>query len=127
MAFRPLLSVSYRTVVGKTGCSCRVESLTSTFFSTRNTFSTAVEGAKASENLSVQSFLKSVGGGVENNAAKVAQEVPDLAALLRTRSGRLKKLGISCQQRKRILRFTEQYRQGVWRPSAASSQEAAAK
>lgn len=79
-------------------------------------YATAPDVATTSEALSVQDFLKSLGGGVESHADKIAQELQQLPDLLFVRSGRLKELGVPCQQRKLILRYTEQYRQGFWRP-----------
>ncbi|CAI5535154.1 unnamed protein product, partial [Closterium sp. Naga37s-1] len=48
--------------------------------------------------ISVSDFVRAVGGGVEANADKVAAEISSLPQLLSTRSGRLKKIGLPCQQ-----------------------------
>ncbi|CAI7767984.1 unnamed protein product [Closterium sp. NIES-53] len=61
----------------------------------------------ASEPISVSEFVRAVGGGVEANADKVAAEISSLPQLLSTRSGRLKKIGLPCQQRKRLLSYLE--------------------
>ncbi|KAL2631668.1 hypothetical protein R1flu_016354 [Riccia fluitans] len=78
--------------------------------------STSSATSGSSGEIGVQEFLKGVGKGVEAHADKVASEVPSFSDFLRLRSGILKKLGIPCQQRKLIMRFTEKYRRGEWRP-----------
>ncbi|CAI5463014.1 unnamed protein product [Closterium sp. Yama58-4] len=67
----------------------------------------------ASDPISVSDFVRAVGGGVETNADKVAAEISSLSQLLSTRSGRLKKIGLPCQQRKRLLSYLEKYKQSM--------------
>lgn len=68
-------------------------------------------------------FLKAIGNGVEAHSEKLANEVGDLEKLLETRTMALKKLGIPCKHRKLILRFTQKYRLGLWRPRAVDLQK----
>nr|ABK25636.1 unknown [Picea sitchensis] len=68
-------------------------------------------------------FLKAVGNGVEAHSEKLANEVGDLQKLLETRTMTLKKLGIPCKHRKLILRFTQKYRLGLWRPRPVDLQK----
>ncbi|BBN09327.1 hypothetical protein MPTK1_4g18890 [Marchantia polymorpha subsp. ruderalis] len=78
-------------------------------------------GVGSSAEVGVQEFLKAVGKGVEAHAEKVANEYGSFSDFLQLRSGRLKKLGIPCQQRKLIMSYTEKYRRGVWRPRAVNA------
>eukprot|EP00271_Cylindrocystis_brebissonii_P013189 TRINITY_DN32824_c0_g1_i1.p2 TRINITY_DN32824_c0_g1~~TRINITY_DN32824_c0_g1_i1.p2 ORF type:complete len:129 (+),score=24.28 TRINITY_DN32824_c0_g1_i1:425-811(+) len=75
-------------------------------------------GADDSSKVTVEEFVKKIGEKVVASAGKVAGEVASVEELLDVRSGKLKKLGIPCKQRKLILRHTEQYRQGIWTPEA---------
>ncbi|KAG0497974.1 hypothetical protein HPP92_002665 [Vanilla planifolia] len=64
----------------------------------------------------IPDFLNGVGNGVEAHGAKLEAEVRDLDKLMVIRTLRLKKLGIPCKHRKLILKFTQKYRMGLWRP-----------
>ncbi|KAK8948864.1 hypothetical protein KSP39_PZI006179 [Platanthera zijinensis] len=66
----------------------------------------------------IPDFLNGVGNGVEAHAAKLEAEIGDFNKLLVTRTLRLKKLGIPCKHRKLILKYTQKYRLGLWRPRA---------
>ncbi|CAI0446538.1 unnamed protein product [Linum tenue] len=66
----------------------------------------------------IPEFLNAIGKGVENHAAKLENEIGDFQKLLVTRTLKLKKLGIPCQQRKLILNYAQKYRLGLWRPRA---------
>ncbi|XP_020596795.1 uncharacterized protein LOC110036639 [Phalaenopsis equestris] len=66
----------------------------------------------------IPDFLNSVGNGIEAHAAKLETEIVDFNKLLVTRTLRLKKLGIPCKHRKLILKYTQKYRMGLWRPRA---------
>nr|CAD1840082.1 unnamed protein product [Ananas comosus var. bracteatus] len=57
-----------------------------------------------------------VGKGVEAHVAKLEAEIGDIQNLLVARTLRLKKLGIPCKHRKLILKYTQKYRLGLWRP-----------
>ncbi|KAI5066803.1 hypothetical protein GOP47_0017331 [Adiantum capillus-veneris] len=71
--------------------------------------------------LSVVDFLKSIGHGVEAHAEKIAKKVETLDELLLIRRMKLKKIEVPCKQRKMIMRYTEKYRQNLWRPKVAES------
>ncbi|XP_010938212.1 uncharacterized protein [Elaeis guineensis] len=66
----------------------------------------------------IPEFLKGVGNGVDAHAPKLEAEIGDFQKLLVTRTLRLKKLGIPCKHRKLILKYTQKYRLGLWRPRA---------
>ncbi|XP_008778631.1 uncharacterized protein LOC103698406 [Phoenix dactylifera] len=68
----------------------------------------------------IPEFLKLVGNGVEGHAAKLEAEIGDFQKLLVTRTLRLRKLGIPCKHRKLILKYTQKYRLGLWRPRASN-------
>ncbi|KAJ7532230.1 hypothetical protein O6H91_14G078400 [Diphasiastrum complanatum] len=86
-------------------------------------FSSAAAAASAAPagEIGVLDFLKSVGKGVDVHAEKIAKEVGGFQELLVTRTRALKKLGISCKQRKLILRYTQKCREGVWKPKVATT------
>ncbi|KAH7422173.1 hypothetical protein KP509_13G094500 [Ceratopteris richardii] len=71
--------------------------------------------------ISVVDFLKSMGHGVENHAEKIAKKIESLDELLAVRRMQLKKIEIPCKQRKMIMRYTEKYRQNIWRPKIMES------
>ncbi len=48
--------------------------------------------------MGIPEFLKGIGKGVESHVAKLETEIGDFQKLLVTRTLRLKKLGIPCQQ-----------------------------
>lgn len=50
------------------------------------------------EKVGIPEFLKGIGKGVESHVAKLESEIGDFQKLLVTRTLRLKKLGIPCQQ-----------------------------
>ncbi|XP_020102852.1 uncharacterized protein LOC109720272 [Ananas comosus] len=66
----------------------------------------------------IPEFLRGVGKGVEAHVAKLEAEIGDIQNLLVARTLRLKKLGIPCKHRKLILKYTQKYRLGLWRPRA---------
>ncbi|KAB5556113.1 hypothetical protein DKX38_007022 [Salix brachista] len=66
----------------------------------------------------IPEFLNGIGKGVEAHVAKLESEIGDFHKLLVTRTLKLKKLGIPCQQRKLILKYAHKYRVGLWRPRA---------
>ncbi|KAL5713905.1 hypothetical protein ACHQM5_015938 [Ranunculus cassubicifolius] len=66
----------------------------------------------------IPEFLTGVGKGVETHVAKLETEIGDFNKLLVTRTLKLKKLGIPCKHRKLILKYTQKYRLGLWRPRA---------
>ncbi|CAM8891677.1 unnamed protein product [Rhodiola kirilowii] len=63
-------------------------------------------------------FLSGIGKGVEAHVGKIETEIGDFQKLLATRTLKLKKLGIPCKQRKLILKYSQKYRLGLWRPRA---------
>lgn len=68
--------------------------------------------------ISVKEFLKSFKQTeVMAHADKIEAAIPEVSGLLNTRTRGLKKIGVPCKQRKVILRYLEQYRQGRWSPS----------
>ncbi|KAG6774950.1 hypothetical protein POTOM_018368 [Populus tomentosa] len=85
----------------------------------------------------IPEFLNGIGKGVEAHVTKLESEIGDFHKLLVTRTLKLKKLGIPCQQlyystvsfdstkpqtelvkRKLILKYAHKYRVGLWRPRA---------
>lgn len=66
----------------------------------------------------IPEFLNGVGKGVEKHVEKLESEIGDFNKLLVTRTIKLKRLGIPCQDRKLILKFAHKYRLGLWRPRA---------
>ncbi|XP_011023799.1 PREDICTED: uncharacterized protein LOC105125169 [Populus euphratica] len=66
----------------------------------------------------IPEFLNGIGKGVEAHVTKLESEIGDFHKLLVTRTLKLKKLGIPCQQRKLILKYAHKYRLGLWRPRA---------
>ncbi|XP_073039180.1 uncharacterized protein [Primulina eburnea] len=66
----------------------------------------------------ISEFLNGVGKGVEKHVEKLESEIGDLNKLLVSRTIKLKRLGIPCQDRKLILNFAHKYRLGLWRPRA---------
>ncbi|KAG2694601.1 hypothetical protein I3760_08G153600 [Carya illinoinensis] len=70
------------------------------------------------EKVGIPEFLNGIGKGVESHVAKLESEIGDFQKLLVTRTLKLKKLGIPCQQRKLILKYAHKYRLGLWRPRA---------
>ncbi|KAL0006253.1 hypothetical protein SO802_013814 [Lithocarpus litseifolius] len=70
------------------------------------------------EKVGIPEFLNGIGKGVEAHVAKLETEIGDFQKLLVTRTLKLKKLGIPCQQRKLILKHAHKYRLGLWRPRA---------
>ncbi|KAK1584428.1 hypothetical protein Q3G72_032978 [Acer saccharum] len=67
----------------------------------------------------IPEFLNGIGNGVETHVPKLESEIGDFQRLLVTRTLKLKKLGIPCKHRKLILKYTQKYRLGLWRPRAA--------
>jgi len=99
---------------------------TLSFLSTRllkSSFASSSSSSASVGEIGVQDFLKAVGNGVESHADKVSQAIDSVSTLLQTRSGKLKGLGVPCKQRKMILRYTEKYRQGVWRPKVSTKKK----
>ncbi|EPS72409.1 hypothetical protein M569_02351, partial [Genlisea aurea] len=68
----------------------------------------------------IPEFLNGVGKGLSSYAEKLESEIGDLEKLLVTRSLKLKRLGIRCQDRKLILRYAHKYRLGLWRPKTST-------
>ncbi|KAF8105445.1 hypothetical protein N665_0157s0033 [Sinapis alba] len=66
----------------------------------------------------IPEFLSGIGGGVEAHVAKVETKIGDLSKLLVTRTLKLKKCGIPCKHRKLILKYSQKYRLGLWKPRA---------
>ncbi|KAL9660902.1 hypothetical protein QQ045_025721 [Rhodiola kirilowii] len=93
----------------------------------------------------IPEFLSGIGKGVEAHVGKIETEIGDFQKLLATRTLKLKKLGIPCKQgkvcfytvfgcshmtnfrtclrdssqsRKLILKYSQKYRLGLWRPRA---------
>ncbi|XP_048595340.1 uncharacterized protein LOC106365870 [Brassica napus] len=66
----------------------------------------------------IPEFLSGIGGGVETHIAKLEAEIGDLSKLLVTRTLRLKKHGVPCKHRKLILKYSQKYRLGLWKPRA---------
>ncbi|CAH2044500.1 unnamed protein product [Thlaspi arvense] len=66
----------------------------------------------------IPEFLSGIGGGAETHIAKLETEIGDLSKLLVTRTLRLKKFGIPCKHRKLILKYSQKYRLGLWKPRA---------
>eukprot|EP00250_Pteridium_aquilinum_P034061 c6965_g1_i1 orf=485-805(-) len=81
----------------------------------------AASEAAPATGISVVDFLKSIGKGVEAHADKIAKKVETLDELLLIRRMKLKKIEVPCKQRKMIMRYTEKYRQNLWRPKVAES------
>ncbi|KAG2695823.1 hypothetical protein I3843_07G030500 [Carya illinoinensis] len=72
------------------------------------------------EKVGIPEFLNGIGKGVESHVAKLESEIGDFQKLLVSRTLKLKKLGIPCQQRKLILKYAHKYRLGLWRPRVQS-------
>ncbi|KAF8045334.1 hypothetical protein N665_5165s0002 [Sinapis alba] len=66
----------------------------------------------------IPEFLSGIGGGVETHIAKLEAEIGDFSKLLVTRTLRLKKCGVPCKHRKLILKYSQKYRLGLWKPRA---------
>ncbi|KAK4424520.1 hypothetical protein Salat_1645400 [Sesamum alatum] len=66
----------------------------------------------------IPEFLSGVGKGLEKHVEKLESEIGGLDKLLVTRTIKLKRLGIPCQDRKLILKYAHKYRLGLWRPRA---------
>ncbi|CAG7872223.1 hypothetical protein BRARA_F02819 [Brassica rapa] len=66
----------------------------------------------------IPEFLSGIGGGVETHVARLETELGDLSKLLVTRTLKLKKFGIPCKHRKLILKYSQKYRLGLWKPRA---------
>ncbi|KAF3486169.1 hypothetical protein F2Q69_00056208 [Brassica cretica] len=66
----------------------------------------------------IPEFLSGIGGGVETHVARLEAELGDLSKLLVTRTLKLKKFGIPCKHRKLILKYSQKYRLGLWKPRA---------
>ncbi|XP_011010637.1 PREDICTED: uncharacterized protein LOC105135656 [Populus euphratica] len=103
------------------------------FTNTKRAFSMPPQGAISTPGLSrffskssspylvkvgIPEFLNGIGKGVEAHVTKLESEIGDFHKLLVTRTLKLKKLGIPCQQRKLILKYAHKYRVGLWRPRA---------
>ncbi|GJP51543.1 hypothetical protein CLOM_g10708 [Closterium sp. NIES-68] len=101
---------------GASAASGRISLAQIRLFSAEGGSSLDLPSDPVSDPVSVSAFVRAVGGGVEANADKVAAEISSLAQLLSTRSGRLKKIGLPCQQRKRLLSYLEKYKQCEWAP-----------
>ncbi|CAN8255804.1 unnamed protein product [Cochlearia groenlandica] len=68
----------------------------------------------------IHEFLCGIGGGVETHITKLETEIGELPKLLVTRTLKLKKFGIPCKHRKLILKYSQKYRLGLWKPRAVA-------
>ncbi|KAK0592733.1 hypothetical protein LWI29_024327 [Acer saccharum] len=83
----------------------------SRFFSSRSSTPYIVK-------VGIPEFLNGIGKGVETHVPKLESEIGDFQKLLVTRTLKFKKLGIPCKHRKLILKYSQKYRLGLWRPRA---------